>query len=106
MNDPVWWESIARDGAARLGRLQTPHGPVDTPGFMPVGTRGTVKTVDAADLRTVGAQMILANTYHLMLRPGAETVAALGELARVHGVGRSDPHRLGRVPGVLPAHPQ
>ncbi|MDJ0961690.1 MAG: tRNA guanosine(34) transglycosylase Tgt [Acidimicrobiia bacterium] len=77
---PVTWQSIASDGAARAGILHTPHGPVKTPGFMPVGTRGTVKGVDAADLQTVGAEMLLANTYHLMLRPGASTVAALGEL--------------------------
>ncbi len=77
---PVRWEPVASDGAARAGRLHTPHGAIATPGFMPVGTRGTVKGVDATDLRNVGAEMLLANTYHLMLRPGADTVAALGEL--------------------------
>jgi queuine tRNA-ribosyltransferase len=66
--------------AARLGRFMTPHGAVDLPAFMPVGTQGTVKGVDAERLRATGAEMILANTYHLMLRPGAETVAALGGL--------------------------
>jgi queuine tRNA-ribosyltransferase len=65
---------------ARLGRFHTPHGAVDTPAFMPVGTQGTVKGVDPGRLRETGAQMILANTYHLALRPGEKTVAALGGL--------------------------
>lgn len=65
---------------ARLGKFATPHGVVDTPAFMPVGTQGTVKGVDAGRLRETGAQMILANTYHLALRPGEQTVAALGGL--------------------------
>ena len=80
MTRPVAWQREAADGGARAGALTTPHGTIPTPGFMPVGTRGTVKGVDAADLRSVGAQIVLANTYHLMLRPGADTVAALGEL--------------------------
>jgi queuine tRNA-ribosyltransferase len=65
---------------ARVGRFHTPHGAVDTPAFMPVGTQGTVKGVDPGRLRETGAQMILANTYHLALRPGEQTVAALGGL--------------------------
>ncbi len=69
-------------GAARLGLLSTPHGIVETPGFMPVGTQGTVKSLTPADLRAAGAQMVLANTYHLSLRPGAERVARLGGLHR------------------------
>ena len=77
---PVSWQVEANDGAARRGRLATPHGVVATPAFMPVGTRGTVKAVDTEDLASIGAQVLLANTYHLMLRPGAETVAKLGEL--------------------------
>lgn len=76
----VEWTLGASDGEARTGVLHTPHGGVATPAFMPVGTRGTVKTVDARDLREAGAEMVLANTYHLMLRPGAEVVADLGEL--------------------------
>jgi len=76
----VSWEQSARDGSARAGVLTTPHGTVATPAFMPVGTRGSVKTVDVGDLETMGAQIVLANTYHLMLRPGADVVAALGEL--------------------------
>jgi queuine tRNA-ribosyltransferase len=65
---------------ARLARFTTPHGVVETPAFMPVGTLGTVKGVDPGRLRETGAQMILANTYHLALRPGEQTVAALGGL--------------------------
>ncbi len=67
---------------ARLGRLRTAHGEVDTPVFMPVGTNATVKALDPDDLREVGAQMILANTYHLYLRPGHERIARLGGLHR------------------------
>jgi len=65
---------------ARTGRFSTPHGVVETPAFMPVGTRGTVKGVLPRDLREAGASMILANTYHLHLRPGEATVKALGGL--------------------------
>jgi queuine tRNA-ribosyltransferase len=68
------------DGKARTGILHTPHGEVTTPGFMPVGTRAAVRAVDVDDLDTIGAEMLLANTFHLMLRPGAETVARLGGL--------------------------
>ena len=67
---------------ARSGVFETPHGPVSTPAFMPVGTRGTVKGVLPRDLRQAGAEMVLANTYHLHLRPGEETVAGLGGLHR------------------------
>jgi queuine tRNA-ribosyltransferase len=69
-------------GRARLGRLTTPHGEIDTPQFMPVGTQATVKALTPADLRTAGAQMILANTYHLNLRPTAERIDRLGGLHR------------------------
>ncbi|MCU0453979.1 MAG: tRNA guanosine(34) transglycosylase Tgt [Bacteroidetes bacterium] len=69
-----------RDGNARAGRLQTGHGEVLTPVFMPVGTQGTVKTVDQRDLREVDARIILGNTYHLYLRPGAEILERFGGL--------------------------
>jgi len=72
----------ARDGAARRGRLGTAHGQVETPAFMPVGTAATVKAMRPEDVASAGFAMILANTYHLMLRPGAERVAALGGLHR------------------------
>jgi queuine tRNA-ribosyltransferase len=70
----------ARDGRARAGRLTTPHGEVETPVFMPVGTAGAVKAVLHRDLREIGARILLANTYHLMLRPGDAIVAGLGGL--------------------------
>lgn len=70
---------------ARLGTFRTPHGDVSTPAFMPVGTLGTVKGVDPGRLRETGAHMILANTYHLALRPGEQTVAALGGLHEFMG---------------------
>lgn len=75
---PVTWTATATDGGARTGWLETPHGRFRTPMFMPVGTRATVKTVDADDLEAIGAGVILANTYHLMLRPGADLVRDLG----------------------------
>jgi queuine tRNA-ribosyltransferase len=72
----------AREGAARRGRLHTAHGVVETPAFMPVGTLGTVKSLTPADLREIGVQIVLANTYHLFLRPGHALIAALGGLHR------------------------
>jgi queuine tRNA-ribosyltransferase len=66
--------------AARRSTLFTPHGPVDMPAFMPVGTQGSVKAVEISQLRATGAQMVLGNTYHLALRPGEEVVSALGGL--------------------------
>src|SRR6266567_7655035 len=70
----------AEDGRARAGRFITPHGTVETPAFMPVGTLATVKALDPDDLRTLGAEMILANAYHLHLRPGDELIRELGGL--------------------------
>src|SRR6266536_4997573 len=75
----------ATDGAARAGVLQTAHGDVATPAFMPVGTAGTVKAMTADAVRTTGTDIVLGNTYHLMLRPGAERVARLGGLHRFMG---------------------
>lgn len=72
-----------RTSAARRGRLTTPHGAVETPAFMPVGTRGSVKGLTPQQIHDTGSQIILANTYHLLLRPGVETVEALGDL---HGL--------------------
>jgi len=76
------FELIAENGGARLGRIGTAHGAVETPAFMPVGTAATVKGMRSADIAATGAQIVLANTYHLMLRPGAERVARLGGLHR------------------------
>ncbi|HEY8872163.1 MAG TPA: tRNA guanosine(34) transglycosylase Tgt [Stellaceae bacterium] len=76
------FEILARDGAARMGRLVTAHGTVETPAFMPVGTAGTVKAMTPEGVAATGARIVLGNTYHLMLRPGAERIAALGGLHR------------------------
>jgi queuine tRNA-ribosyltransferase len=70
------------DGAARVGEIVTPHGVVRTPAFMPVGTQATVKGLRPEEVRQTGADILLGNTYHLMLRPGAERVAELGGLHR------------------------
>ena len=96
-----------RDGStrARLGRLELTHGAVDTPQFMPVGTNATVKALDPDDLVEAGASIILANTYHLYLRPGHERIERLGGLHRFMGVGSADPHRFGRLPGRLARRP-
>ncbi|MBL8433520.1 MAG: tRNA guanosine(34) transglycosylase Tgt [Zoogloea sp.] len=74
------YELLATDGAARRGRLTLNHGTVDTPAFMPVGTYGTVKGISPQDLRDIGAQICLGNTFHLWLRPGLEVIEAFGGL--------------------------
>jgi queuine tRNA-ribosyltransferase len=78
----IAFEILARDGAARRGRLSTAHGDVDTPVFMPVGTAGSVKAMAPEGVAATGARIVLGNTYHLMLRPGAERVEGLGGLHR------------------------
>ena len=80
MADEFGFELLSRDGAARRGRVITPRGEIRTPAFMPVGTAGTVKAMYPEQVRDCGADIVLGNTYHLMLRPGAEEVAALGGL--------------------------
>jgi queuine tRNA-ribosyltransferase len=76
------WQTVATDGPARTGVLHTAHGPLETPAFMAVGTAGTVKAMTADAVRTAGCQCVLGNTYHLMLRPGADRIAAQGGLHR------------------------
>src|SRR5580693_9101338 len=80
MPDKFAFRLTATDGAARSGEIATPHGVVRTPAFMPVGTQAAIKGVHHDDVRASGADIMLANTYHLMLRPSAERVAALGGL--------------------------
>ena len=80
MPEPFSFRLIATDGAARNGEITTAHGAVRTPAFMPVGTQAAIKGVHHDDVRASGADILLGNTYHLMLRPGAERVAALGGL--------------------------
>jgi len=84
---PLAFELVARDvaSAARVGRVVTRHGAFDTPAFMPVGTQGSIKGVLPDHVAATGAQIILANTYHLMLRPGHQVVAELGDLHRFMG---------------------
>src|SRR6184192_2677122 len=79
------FELLGRDGRARTGRLTTPHGPVQTPAFMPVGTAGAMKGLHWREVRDAGTNIVLGNTYHLMLRPGAERIAALGGLQNFTG---------------------
>jgi queuine tRNA-ribosyltransferase len=85
MGLPNHFELAATDGAARGGQLTTPHGVVRTPAFMPVGTSGAMKGMHWRDVRDAGADIVLGNTYHLMLRPGAERIAALGGLQKFTG---------------------
>ncbi|MFN0219788.1 MAG: tRNA guanosine(34) transglycosylase Tgt [Hyphomicrobium sp.] len=80
MADAFGFRVLARDGMARRGEITTPHGAVRTPAFMPVGTVGTVKALYPEQVREAGADILLGNAYHLMLRPGAERVAKLGGL--------------------------
>jgi queuine tRNA-ribosyltransferase len=80
MPQPFSFHLTKTDGTARLGEFVTPHGRVSTPAFMPVGTQATVKGLTPEMVRATGAEIVLGNTYHLMLRPGAERVAALGGL--------------------------
>jgi queuine tRNA-ribosyltransferase len=82
---PVVFETVASDGDARAGVATTANGAYTTPLFMPVGTRGAIKYLSADDYAAVGAQIVLGNTYHLMLRPGAVTVAHFGGLAKFAG---------------------
>jgi len=85
MGLPNHYKLTATDGAARTGLLGTPHGVVRTPAFMPVGTAGAMKSVHWRDVRDTGTDIVLGNTYHLMLRPGAERIAALGGLQHFTG---------------------
>ena len=80
MTEPFSFRLIKTEGAARRGEFVTLHGRVQTPAFMPVGTQGTVKGLMPDDVRATGAEIVLGNTYHLMLRPGAERIAKLGGL--------------------------
>jgi queuine tRNA-ribosyltransferase len=82
MSNSFSFRVLASDGAARLGEIAMPRGTIRTPAFMPVGTQATVKGMYPDQVRATGADIVLANTYHLMLRPGAERIANLGGLHR------------------------
>src|SRR5215468_3273779 len=84
----IRFELLATDDSARTGRLHTPHGIVETPVFMPVGTQATVKGLTPDQLEATGAQIVLGNTYHLALRPGDELIAEVGGLHRFMGWSR------------------
>ena len=94
--------AAAPDSAARVGRLTTPHGVVDTPAFIPVGTAGSVKSLTPDEVRELGAQITLANTYHLWLRPGQEVVRTLGGLHRFTGWDGTLFDRQRRISGIQP----
>ena len=83
------FEITARDGAARTGRIHTPSGLIETPAFIPLATRGSVRSLTAAEVAGLGFQMVLGNTFHLMLSPGAERIAGLGGLHRFMGWDRA-----------------
>ena len=85
MTERFSFNIAATDGKARTGAIRMQRGEIRTPAFMPVGTAATVKGMKPADVRALGADIILGNTYHLMLRPGAERVARLGGLHRFMG---------------------
>jgi queuine tRNA-ribosyltransferase len=85
MTAPLQYELLRSESAARLGRVTTRHGVFDTPAFMPVGTQGTIKGVLPDHVAATGSQIVLANTYHLMLRPGEKVVAELGDLHKFMG---------------------
>ena len=85
MNGPIEFSVAAVEGDARTGRIVTPHGAVATPAFMPVGTRAAVKAMAPDELWSMGYTMVLANAYHLALRPGADLVREMGGVARFMG---------------------
>ena len=87
---------------ARLGRLTTAHGVVETPAFMPVGTQGTVKAVLPRDLKEMGCQILLGNTYHLFLRPRCRADSRVGRAASLHELGRTDLDGQRRLPSFQP----
>src|ERR1041384_520353 len=87
MSSPVRFDILARSvsSRARVGRITTPRGAFDTPAFMPVGTRGTVKGLLPEMVRRTGSQIVLSNTYHLLLRPGPDVVQKLGGVHKFMG---------------------
>src|ERR1043165_2162238 len=85
MDAPLHFDLLHRTSRARSARVHTRHGSSDTPAFMPVGTQGTIKGVLPDHVAATGSQIILANTYHLMLRPGEKVVAELGGLHKFMG---------------------
>src|SRR5271154_2754370 len=85
MNGPIEFSVSAVDGDARAGRILTPHGAIETPAFMPVGTRAAVKAMAPDELWDIGYRLILSNAYHLAVRPGPELVNQMGGLGKFMG---------------------
>ena len=85
MNHPFSFQILSSDVTARRGRVTTAHGTFETPCFMATGTAATVKAMTVEGVRTAGAELVICNTYHLMLRPGSERIAALGGLHKFMG---------------------
>src|SRR4030095_3139822 len=98
---PVTFRVEANDGDARAGVIQTAHGEVRTPAFMPVGTKATVKMLDPEEVRSLGAEIVLGNTYHLHFRPGEDVIDELGGPHAVLGWGGPIPSDPGGVQGFL-----
>ena len=90
---------LGSDGAARRGRITTAHGTIETPAFMPVGTAATVKAMRPEEVAATGAEIILGNTYHLMLRPGAEARRRHWRPSSLYELAARDPDRQRRLPG-------
>ena len=105
---PVWFRMLAQDAhsAARSGVLETPHGSVATPAFMPVGTQATVKGLTPDQIRDTGTEMLLANTYHLALRPGEAGGGGLGGLHSFMGWNGPDSHGFRWVSGIQSFGPE
>ena len=100
--NPMRFELLAQDGAARRGRLIFARGTVETPAFMPVGTYGTVKAMTPEDLEAIGAEIVLGNTFHLYLRPGLEVIRGPSGTAPLHALAAAHPHRFRRLSSVEP----
>jgi len=112
------FQVLAQEGEARAGRLVTPHGPIQTPSFVTVGTQATVKTLSAEDLRKIGSQVIIANAYHLHLQPGEDLIEEMGGLHRFMGwdgplmtdsggfqifsLGAGKEHGVGKIAPIFP----
>jgi queuine tRNA-ribosyltransferase len=98
---PFSLDRTSSHSKARAGRFRTLHGEVQTPVFMPVGTQATVKGQTVESLRAAGSRVLLANTYHLSLRPGPEVFQRVRRHSPVHELGRTGADRLRRVPDLL-----
>lgn len=93
---------VCKQSGARRGRLHTPHGVIETPCYMPVGTQATVKAMLPRDVKEVGSMIILSNTYHLFERPGHELIKEAGGLHEFMRVGQAHTYRQRRLSGVQP----